>query len=67
MPRIPSRLAFPLLPAAVAPVRAIRQGSGDDDIRRFSDVADLTVRNVSGVADGRHTRIPAGTRPYGQQ
>jgi len=31
------------------------------------DVADLTVRNVSGVADGRHTRIPAGTLPYGQQ
>jgi hypothetical protein len=31
------------------------------------DVADLTVRNVSGVADGRHTRIPAGTLLHGQQ
>jgi polygalacturonase len=31
------------------------------------DVSDLTVRNVSGVADGRHTRIADGTLPYEAQ
>ncbi len=28
------------------------------------DVSALTVRNVTGVADGRHARIAAGTLPY---
>ena len=28
------------------------------------DVSDLEVRNVDGVADGRHARVAAGTLPY---
>ena len=30
---------------------------------RLHDVVDLTVRDVDGVADGRHARIAAGTLP----
>jgi polygalacturonase len=30
---------------------------------RLRDVADLTVRDVEGVADGRHERVAAGTLP----
>ena len=46
-------------------VEAPRPGNSPFAVLR--DVSDLSVRNVSGVADGRHARIAAGTLPDGHQ
>jgi polygalacturonase len=43
-------------------VESPRDGAGPFAVLR--DVSELTVRNVTGVADGRHARIAAGTLPY---
>jgi polygalacturonase len=43
-------------------VEAMRGGDAPFAILR--DVSDLDVRNVAGVADGRHARVAAGTLPY---
>jgi polygalacturonase len=46
-------------------VEAPRQGT--TPFATLRDVTDLSVRNVSGVADRRHARISSGTLPYEAQ
>jgi polygalacturonase len=46
-------------------VEAPREGAAPFAMLR--DVSDLSVRNVSGVADGRHERTAAGTLPFKAQ
>ena len=46
-------------------VEATRGGTGPFAVLR--DVSDLNVRNVTGVEDGRHARVAAGTVPYRPQ
>jgi hypothetical protein len=48
-------------------LRAMPRASTPLALLSMRDVADPRVRNVSGVADRRLARIPAGTLPYGQQ